>query len=179
MRLFEGCCCHRSSRRLDWGLQEKSSSRRSGGRKRKDECGGRGGGAGQARCRWAGGQHLLPSTLSELREGGFGLVSCLPSGEGGCGYSPGRFWTTVRASSLPATSRSTRLALSCRVCPLILGIATPALVEAVTGCNTTPAQADTERPFCTSVCFRLLPGTARRNTDCLGKRGMCGATMSC
>lgn len=28
--------------------------------------------------RWAGGQHLLPSTLSELREGGFGLVSCLP-----------------------------------------------------------------------------------------------------
>lgn len=83
--------------------------------------------------RWAGGQHLLPSTLSELREGGFGLVSCLPSGEGGCGYSPGRFWTTVRASSMAPTSRSTRLALSRQVCPLPLGIATPALVEAVTG----------------------------------------------
>lgn len=31
------------------------------------------------------------------------------------------------------------------------------LVGAVTECNTTSAQSDTERPFCTLVCFRPLP----------------------
>lgn len=47
---------------------------------------------------------------------------------------------------------------------LSLGIATPALVLAVTGCNTAPAQSETERPVCSPVCLRPLPRRDQYNT---------------
>lgn len=130
MPSLQDCCCRRllQSAWLEavggrWRFQAWSSSRRSFGRKRKDACGGRG--AGQAS--WQGvrvGSTSFLATLSELRGGGSGLVSRLPSGEGGWAYSPGRFWTaqvccavpygTVRASSLQAGDSLIEYAL----CPL-------------------------------------------------------------
>lgn len=140
--------------------------RQQGAAECRNECGGRG--------RGPGGQHLLPPTLSELRGGGPSLVSRLPSGEGGCAYSPGRFWTSLygpvrshtvqcaRVILVPATTWA--LLPSTLASSLSLGIATPAPVLAVTGCDTAPAQSETERPVCSPVCLRPLPRRDQYNT---------------
>lgn len=160
-----------------------SGSRRSGGRKRKDACGGR----GQPRQDGRVGSTSFLATLSELRGGGSGLVSRLPSGEGGCRYSPGRFWTALpRVPRYPARYSARVIA---RYQSMSYYRSLSSNLPSAPWRRNTCSHRGPDRVQYSSSSVRhgapilhlgLFPSSCQAQVQrCLGKRGMCGAIMSC